>query len=159
MFESLKRLAENTINLDVNTISVSVFRISEIKQFIIRLNRVEQLYNEGLDVNDRVIGTYSYTTALLAGEETYIFNGLVSRKAVGEPYTLFYIGEFYESFRVDIKKDGFVIVANTVKDGDDLVDKFGEILGLTTNSKDELAQKMLPFLISAIRESILKEVL
>lgn len=159
MFEQLKRLAENTINLDVNEISVSVFQIPEIKQFIIRLNRVEQLYNEGLDVNDRVIGTYSYTTALMAGEESYIFNGLVSTKKLGEPYTLFDTGQFYDSFRVDIKKDGFVIVANTVKDDGDLVDKFGEILGLTDNSKDELGQKMLPFLQSAIRESILKEVL
>jgi len=159
MLDSLKRLAENTINLDVNTVSVSVFAIPKIKQFIIRLNRIEQLYKEGLDVDDNVIGTYSYTTALLNGEESYIFNGLVSRKEVGEPYTLYDSGVFYDSFRVDIKKDGFVIVANTSKEDGDLVDKFGEILGLTENSKYELGQKMLPILRESIRRSILNEVL
>ena len=159
MFEQLKQLAENTINLDVNEISVSVFHLQEIKQFIIRLNRVEQLYLEGLDVNDNIIGTYSYTTALLAGEESYIFNGLVSNKKVGEPYTLYDSGIFYESFRVMVGKDGFVITANTQKEDGDLMNKYGEILGLTQNSKHELGQKMLPFLTEAIRESILKEVL
>lgn len=158
MFEQLKRLAENVINLEVNELSVSVFKIPEIKQFIIRLNRVEQLYLEGLDVNDRVIGTYSYTTALMNGEESYIFNGLVSNKKVGEPYTLFDSGEFYDSFKVVVQKDGFIIEADTAKEDRDLME-YGEILGLTQNSKDELAQKMLPFIIEAIRESILREVL
>lgn len=160
MFGALKKLAENTINLNVTELSVSVFSLPDIKQFIIRLNRVDQLYLEGLDVNDKIIGTYSYTTAVMAGEESYIFNGLVSSKKVGEPYTLYDTGVFYESFKVIVGKDGFTITANTTKDnGDDLVDKFGEILGLTENSKYELGQKMLPFIIEAARESILKEVL
>lgn len=159
MFEQLKQLAENTINLNVNELSVSVFSLPEIKQFIIRLNRVEQLYLEGLDANDKIIGTYSYTTALAAGEESYIFNGLVSHKKIGEPYTLYDTGVFYQSFKVIISSDGFTISANTSKDDGDLIDKFGEILGLTQQSKDELGQKMLPFLIESIRESILKEVL
>lgn len=158
MFEQLKRLANNTINLNVNELSVSVFKLTDVQRFIIRLNRVEQLYNEGLDSNDKVIGTYSYTTALLAGEETYIFNGLVSTKKVGEPYTLFESGEFYESFKVRIESDGFVITANTKKEDRDLME-FGPILGLTKQSKHELGKEITPFLTEAIRESILKEVL
>lgn len=158
MLEQLKRLAENTINLNVNELSVSVFKLPDVQRFIIRLNRVEQLYNEGLDSNDKVIGTYSYTTALMAGEESYIFNGLVSTKKVGEPYTLFDSGVFYESFRVRIDADGFVIIANTKKEDRDLMD-LGPILGLTQQSKDELAEKITPLLIEAVRESILKEVL
>ena len=164
MFEQLKRLAENTINLDVNEISVSVFQVPEIKQFIIRLNRVEQLYNDGLDVNDNVIGVYSEATGKYTSGETFIFNGLVSTKRAGEHFTLFNEGVFYESFRVIVDKSGFTIMANTIKEDEysgetsDLM-QYGEILGLTTNSKDELGQKMLPFLQKAIRESILKEVL
>jgi hypothetical protein len=158
MFEQLKNLANNVINLQANALSVSVFAIPEIKQFILRLNRFEQLYSEGVDANDKIIGTYSYTTALYSGEETYIYNGVPSTKKFGEPYTLYSTGEFYASFSVRILADGFTIVANTDKvDGDIL--RFGEILGLTTNSKNELAQKMLPFLQSAIREAILNEVL
>lgn len=158
MFDQLKNLANNIINLQTNELSVSVFAMPEIKQFILRLNKFEQLYSEGVDVNDKVIGTYSYTTALYSGEETYIYNGVPSTKKYGEPYTLYDTGEFYASFSVRILADGFTIVANTDKvDGDIL--RFGEILGLTTNSKNELAEKMLPYLQRAIREAILNEVL
>lgn len=159
MFEQLKRLAENTINLNATELTVSVFAIPEIKQFIIRLNRIEQLYLQGLDVSDNVIGTYSYTTSLLAGEDSFIFNGIVSHKGFGEPYTLYDTGVFYESFKVIVSKDGFTISANTSKEDGDLVDKFGEILGLTQNSKDELAQKIIPLLQESVRKAILKEVL
>lgn len=164
MFEQLKRLAENVINLEVNELSVSVFKIPEIKQFIIRLNRVEQLYLEGLDVNDNIIGVYSEVTGKYTAGETFIFNGLVSTKRAGEHFTLYNEGEFYDSFKVIVDKTGVTITANTIKEDEytgevtDLL-TYGEILGLTQNSKDELAQKMLPFLIEAIRESILKEVL
>ena len=158
MFDQLKNLANNVINLQTNELSVSVFAMPEIKQFILRLNKFEQLYSEGVDANDKIIGTYSYTTALYAGEETYIYNGVPSTKKVGEPYTLYDTGEFYASFSVRILPDGFSIVANTDKvDGDIL--RFGEILGLTTNSKNELSEKMLPYLQRAIREAILNEVL
>lgn len=159
MFDQLKQLCNNIININSTELSVSVFALPEIKQFILRLNRVEQLYLEGLDVNDRIIGTYSYLTALEAGEESYIFNGLVSNKRVGEPYTLFDTGEFYDSFKVRILSDGFVIEADTQKDDGDLIDKYGEILGLTQNSKDELAQKIKPFIIDALQRYFLKEVL
>lgn len=158
MFGALKNLANNVINLQATELSVSVFALPEMKQFILRLNRFEQLYSEGVDANDKIIGTYSYTTALYAGEETYIYNGVPSTKKFGEPYTLYDTGEFYASFSVRILADGFSIVANTDKVDGDII-RFGEILGLTTNSKNELAQKMLPFLQTAIREAILNEVL
>lgn len=154
MFESLERLLKNVKKVSADELSVSVFVIPEIKQFIIRLNLVDQLYTEGLDANDKIIGTYSYLTALSKGEEHYIYNGLVSVKKFGEPYTLYESGEFYESFKVKILKDGFVIEANTVKPDKDLLD-LGEILGLNTDSKNELSKKMLPFLQKALREYLL----
>jgi hypothetical protein len=154
MFEPLTRLIERIKSANENELSLSVFVIPEIKQFIIRLNLVDQLYTEGLDVNDKIIGTYSYMTALSRGEDHFIYNGLVSQKKYGEPYTLFDTGEFYESFRVRIEKDGFVIEANTVKEDKDLMD-LGEILGLNASSKDELSKKMLPFLQKALREYLL----
>jgi hypothetical protein len=154
MFERLKQFLNNIINTDENKLSLSVFVLPEIKRFIIRLNLVDQLYTEGLDVNDKIIGTYSYMTALTKGEDHFIYNGLVSQKKYGEPYTLFDTGEFYESFNVRFDKDGFVIEANTIKEGRDLTE-YGEILGLNTTSKNELTEKMLPFLQKALREYFL----
>lgn len=155
MFDRLTDVLKNIINLSEDELNVSVFHIPEVRQFIVRLNRVEQLYTQGLDANDKVIGTYSYTTALEAGENTYIFNGIVSHKTYGEPYTLYESGEFYESFRVIVKGDGFVITANTAKPDGDLT-QFGEILGITQESKNELSIKMLPLLRDILREEMLK---
>ena len=159
MFEKLEHLLNNIKKAGsaANQLSISVFAIPEIKKFIIRLNQVDQLYNEGIDVNDKIIGTYSYMTALMAGEEHYIFNGLVSVKKVGEPYTLYETGEFYESFKVVVQGDGFVITANTVKEDKDLMD-YGEILGLNADSKEKLSKKMLPFLQQTLREFLLSGV-
>lgn len=147
-------MLNNIIKTDISKLSLSVFVVPEIKKFIIRLNQVDQLYNEGIDVNDKIIGTYSYLTALKNGENHYIFNGLVSVKKVGEPYTLYDQGYFYESFKVVIKKNGFYIDANTVKEDKDLMD-YGEILGLNAESKEKLSKKMLPFLQKSLREYFL----
>lgn len=154
MFEPLVNLMNKIKKANANELSLSVFVIPEIKNFIIRLNLVDQLYTEGLDVNDKIIGTYSYLTAISKGEEHYIYNGLVSVKKYGEPYTLYETGAFYESFKVVIQKDGFIITANTVKEDKDLMD-LGDILGLNTESKNELIEKMLPFLQKSLREYIL----
>lgn len=157
MFEALTNMISNIklLGNKQNELSISVFKIPEIKLFIIRLNLVDQLYTQGLDSNDKVIGTYSYTTAIKNGEEHYIYNGLVSQKVYGEPYNLYETGEFYDSFKVIVDATGFVISADTIKPDKDLMD-YGEILGLTPESKDELSEKMLPFLRAAFREAILK---
>jgi hypothetical protein len=155
MFERLIRVLNRTKFITANELSLSVFVVPDIKRLIVRLNTVDQLYNQGIDVNDKIIGTYSYLTALQTGEEHYIYNGLVSVKKVGEPYTLYESGEFYESFKVLIKDGGFVISANTMKGDKDLMD-YGDILGLTTESKYELSRKMLPFLRAALRKYLLK---
>ncbi len=157
MFGAFLKLADNIKKLNTRQLSVSVFALPEIKQFVIRLNRFEQLYSEGIDVNDKIIGIYSHFSGRDEGE-SYIFNGVVSTKKPGEHYTLFDTGVFFASFSVRVDKDGFVIVANTEKvDGDIL--RYGEILGLTNKSKSELSKKMLPFLRKAIREAILHKVL
>jgi hypothetical protein len=154
MFEALENMLKNIKKVKANDLSLSVFVIPEIKAFIIRLNLVDQLYTEGLSADDKIIGTYAWTTAISKGEEHYIYNGLVSVKKYGEPYTLYETGAFYDSFKVVFKKDGFVISADTEKPDKDLMD-LGEILGLTTESKNELSKKMLPFLQKSLREYLL----
>lgn len=158
MFGPLVKMLNNIKKLDENQLCVKVFILPEIKQFIVKLNLVDQLYTEGVDVNDRVIGTYSYLTAIKNGEEHFIYNGLVSVKKPGEPYTLYDTGEFYQSFSVKVDKTGFTIEADTVKPDKDLLD-YGDIIGLTNDSKEKLSKKMLPFLQKVLREEILKEIL
>lgn len=155
MFDVLENMLKNIKKVNADSLAMTVFVFPEVKKYIIKLNLVDQLYNEGIDANDKVIGTYSYTTALANGENHYIYNGLVSVKKFGEPYTLFDSGEFYQSFNLVYQKDGFVITADTQKPDRDLME-LGEILGLTEESKNELAKKILPLLQKSLRELILK---
>lgn len=154
MLKRVEEIRNKMKKLNANSLAMTVFVLPQIKQYIIKLNLVDQLYNQGIDVNDHVIGTYSYTTALANGENHYIYNGLVSVKKFGEPYTLFQEGDLYESFNLVYRKDGFVITADTQKPDKDLMD-YGEILGLTEESKNELAKKILPLLQKSLRELLL----
>lgn len=155
MFDRLINVCKNIKTIDVNELCLTVFVVPEVKQFIVKLNVVDQLYTEGVDVNDKVIGTYSYLTEQISGGEHYVYNGLVSVKKAGEPYTFYDSGKFYDSFKVVIKGDGFVISANTVKDDKDLM-SYGDILGLDEESKAKLQRQMLPLLRKSLREHLLK---
>ena len=56
-----------------------------------------------------------------------------------EGLALFQEGDFYESFSVDVFAGGFEIVADTVKESQDLRDRWGEnLLGLTAESIEDL---------------------
>lgn len=156
MFGLLYKLAENVKRLQVNEIAVSVFILPKVKQFIIRLNQFEQLFEQGIDVNDNIIGVYSIHNAseTISGQQQWTFNGVTKTKEPGTPYTLYDTGEFYASFTVIVNADSFVIRANTEKPDSDL-SKFGEILGLTPESKNELSKQMLPLVIEAVRKKML----
>lgn len=53
-------------------------------------------------------------------------------------------GEFYDSFIVKIDSKGITITADTIKDGEDLRDDWGQdIIGLTKESLEEVAKKIL----------------
>jgi hypothetical protein len=155
MFDRLINVCKNVKKITANELALTVFVVPEVKLFIVKLNIVDQLYTEGVDVNDKVIGTYSYLTAIKSNGEHYVYNGLVSVKKYGEPYTFYDTGQFYESFKVIIKDGGFVISANTVKEDKDLM-SYGDILGLDEESKQKLQRKMLPLLRKSLREYLLK---
>lgn len=121
-------------------IAVSVLTDKEIQQFIIDLNAVGQLFSQGLDSEGDLTGTYSVVTS--------IFD---ERKTAGEHYNFLDTGEFLESFSVKVFKDGsFVIRANTDKEEDDLIDKFGPLLGLTDESRAKLHRELLPKVIRKV---------
>ena len=69
---------------------------------------------------------------------------------------LFDTGDFYESFEVKVMSDGFLIEADTIKDGEDLRVRWGnDILGLTDFSISELGKAIQPKVLSYILDSLL----
>jgi hypothetical protein len=124
-----------------------VFDTPRVKNMIIEMNTIEQLYNKGIDSTGTLLsdigGGYSFVTKEYKSER-------------GVPYdrvTLKDTGDFYKSWRVYITGNLIRIQANTMKD-EDLQDRWGDnILGLTEESKGKLVR----FAIDRYREYLLKK--
>lgn len=146
--EFLTRLAK----LDVSALIKSVWELDHVQAFIIALNTekggfgvTSQLFDLGIDSNGEDLGEYSDFTIEI-------------KKSQGLPFdhiTLFDTGEFYDSFRVKPLNDGFEITADPIKEDTDLFVEFGEdIVGLTTESIQELQKFIIPDVEEAIRKAL-----
>ena len=127
-------LMERTMHISQKEIWFYVFYDNKFKTEVLNFIRIDQLFEQGVDEDDRVIGTYSIVT------ETQ-YN---ASKVAGTHYTLFDTGDFYRSFMLEVLPDGIVINADGIKDdGTDLLERFTDkILGLTDESKIKLIEKV-----------------
>jgi len=117
----------------VNTLfdSVAWFEANDnlVKKSILDLIRINQLTQQGIDENEKIIGHYSAVTDMITR----------GRKAEGEHYTLDDTGGFYRSMYVVVLRDSIVIEADFQKMTDQdwwTID----ILGLTQKNLDLYAQ-------------------
>jgi hypothetical protein len=158
MFKRLRKLAENAKNLNQKILFRIVFSDTEVQDLILDLNRIEQLFKEGIDENGRIIGEYSEVTEMLTKGQTFGYGGSSGRKTkkAGQPIFLLDEGDFYKSFKVKLLDDGFVIQADALKDdGNDLTEQYGKsILGLTNKSKREIVKEILPMVIQETRKAL-----
>jgi len=100
-----------------------------VKKSILDLIRINQLYQQGIDENEKVIGYYSAVTDMITR----------GQKAEGDPFTLKDTGEFYRSMYVVVLRDSIVIEADFQKMADQdwwTID----ILGLTQKNLELYAQ-------------------
>lgn len=111
-----------------------VFQDKTLSNMILEMIRQDQLFKQGIDEDGDIIGLYSEWTEMLNPD-----------KQAGTPYTLFDTGAFYESMRIVVLNDSFVVEAQPVKIDEDgkktnLFEKYGEgIVGLTDENKEKLA--------------------
>lgn len=156
MFERLLQVIKNVQALESNDIAIEIFAGSEVQKYILNLNRINQLYLNGVDSEGTQIGTYSYVTDVLRSGETFNYEGYTSTKQQGEHFTLFDTGEFYKSFQVVLTENGFIIEADDRKENEYLSDKYGlEILGLSNDSKNDLARQIIQKVIELVKRKIL----
>jgi len=155
MFERLLDVLQNVQELSVQRIAVEIWAQSEVQQYILDLNRIEQLFERGVNADERVIGYYSEVTQALSAGQTFSYEGHSYQKIAGEPYTLLDTSYFYRSFRVILTDEGFKIYADDEKDGEYLTERYGEkILGLTQENKNQLARHILNRVIELVRAKI-----
>ena len=148
MFKPLKKLCDNVKNLTSDKILIQIYADKKVQNFIVDLNRIDQLFETGTDANDNFLGYYSEATELL-------FGGRDRNKTTADHITLKDTGAFYKSFFVRIYKDGFTIVANSMKDETDLTEVYGkDIIGLNEENLQQLIEKVKVKLIAEIRRQV-----
>jgi hypothetical protein len=146
--KALSNLALRVKNLSVNDLVDELGEYPEFIDLIIELNTKNQLYDKGVDAIGDSIGSYSAKTKAIKDEKGQI----------SDHVTLNDTGKFYESFKVYInsQKD-FVISADTIKDADDLIFKYGkDILGLNEDSLTILRESAKKILIPYVKSVLLQ---
>ena len=114
-----------------------VFEDRELQEIILDYIRWDQLYAEGVDEDDEVIGTYSEYTEWINPEKT-----------AGTPYTLYDTGEFYNSMVIRVYAKEIEIDADAIKTDEsgettDLFNEYGiGIVGLNEASKAKLIEEL-----------------
>jgi len=136
--EALKSILNKYINIDsnINILLNTILNKKDIQDYIIMLNQKDQLYEQGINYKNQVLGYYSPNTERIN-----------PNKKAGTHFTFFDTGDFYKSFRIYLKRDYFLIEANPIKDDDNLFKVYGtEILGLTPENITKLQNKIYPLL-------------
>lgn len=137
--------------LESGPILHEIFDDSGLQSQIIDLN-TGQLYDKGIRADGVELGQYAPFTIEY---KTKVAGGLGNDTRV-DHITLRDTGAFYSSFRFKNESDGFVIEADTIKDGgDDLADIYGiKILGLTNESIGEIKPEIVERMVEKIRIQI-----
>ena len=142
MFEAIRDLTEKVKQLDEGKLTNIYISDNTIKEFILDLNRVEQLFKEGIQSDGSPLtssnstpGYYSSFTEQLNAGITFTYKGESKQKIFGEPYFLYNEGKFFSTFVLIPLKDGFEIQANPQRDNTNILDEFGQnVIGLTDES-------------------------
>jgi hypothetical protein len=142
------------------TVEDLIHELSDHKEFtdlIIELNTQKQLFDKGEDSRGVKLSDIGgdYSAATIYG--TVNFEGKIQKGLPYDRVTLFDTGQFYESFFVYFSGKDLVIGANTIKDGTDLLNEWGEnILGLSEESLVKLREAAIPILKQYIKKLLLK---
>jgi hypothetical protein len=145
--KALVNLANRVKSLSVDDLIHELSEHTEFTDLIIELNTKNQLYDKGVDAKGERIGSYSAKTKAIKD----------SKGEISDHVTLLDTGQFYESFRVYLSGSNLVITANTIKDTDDLMEKYGkDILGLNEDSLTILRTKAKEILIPYVKFVLLQ---
>jgi len=144
MLKSVKHILNKAIKLD--EVKAWKFAIDvDLKKYIIKLNTIDQLFDDGIDSLGDSLGEYSPFTVEL-------------KKIKGQPtdrITLKDTGKFYKTFKIEVKNDSFFINANPIKEDNNLFDDFGdEIVGLTEENQIKVSKIILDNTIKYIRKQL-----
>lgn len=142
--QSVNNLINKIRAFDINLIYVNVFSLQVVQDFVIDLNTQNQLFDENVGSENVLLPMYSPITMNL--------------KPDGYPdrFTLNDTGDFYDSFRLEIGSNYFLIAADGNKEDENILDKYSDfkVLGLTEDSKELLVDFIKPFIKQEIKNAL-----
>lgn len=152
MFEAIRNLIKRAYELDNELIIRSIFENEpDFKDLVIELNTNDQLFQ----------GINSMNVTLSSIGDGYSDVTIGFKQANNQPFdrvTLKDTGDFYKSFDVRYEVGGIIIDADTIKDGEDLRERWGEdILGLTPESIEKLVFFLTPLIVEFIVEYLTQD--
>jgi hypothetical protein len=181
-FGKLTKLIENVQKLDQRKIFVSIISDRGVQNYIISLNRTEQLFLDGETKDGDPLGQYSENTFKFFDHGTYYTadryyvddDGFINAEQVsqtvgaGDDYVMRDTGVFWDAFTVSVDDGGFTLSNNKTskinlsgkKKGQkvDIDIKYGGLVGLNEKSKGELAQAIIPIIIRYVKNSLVDEI-
>lgn len=155
-FGAFKELRDKIASINENVLINTILSRKEYQDFIINRNTQVQLFELNID---------SQGVKLAANRSGYTDNTLRISQEEGRPkrgrdrVDLHDTGEYYKSHAVDIgslKDDYFTMISDAQKDDTDLVDEWGDILGLTDESMNALSVFILAEFLPLLLEEIQK---
>lgn len=147
----LEQTIEKLKDINLYQILDEIFLNNRVQEEVIRLNQ-DQLQS-GIDSKDKEIVTI--------GGSPYRATTIAIKEYKGQPtdvVTLYDTGEFYNSFRVTIRENGYEIEADFEKEDGNIMDNFlstYDFMGLTPESLAELTyETILPRLEKILIEKL-----
>jgi len=152
-FKPLRELLEAIIKLNVDEIALDISRTSTFKKLVITLNTeglpTSQLFELGEDSEGKTLESIG------GGYSPFTIQEKSRKNQPTDRVTLKDTGEFYRTFDVRPFRGGFTIVADTLKDGQDLENRWGDdIVGLNEDNTNLIIEFYKDRIIEQVRRNI-----
>lgn len=146
--QRLFEICDNTIQLNPRDILIDILFDKNVQAYIIDLNQQSQLFDNQQRADGTILPKYAPST----------MQHKINRFGqFPERYVLYEDGIFFKSFNIVISDNDFTIAANPMRDGFNILEKFGnDVLGLTDDSIDKLIKQLLPIIIEQTNARILQ---
>jgi len=150
---NLEVIARNVKKLNEEKAFQKVIRNPAIQLEAIRLNRDEQLYQKGVDnQGNKMRSDYARFGNFYANSTIAIKN---EKNQPTDRVTLRDSGAMYQTFKTKIVGDELMLDVNSIKEGKDLVNRFGQFAGLDEESKNKLLIMAKPIVLDYVKNTIL----
>lgn len=148
-FNDLRSRLKKFKELDVDKMAFLLARTGNFQDLVVKLNTEDQLFKKNEDSTgtklSEIGGDYSPVTLEIARKKG-------RPKKSESDINLRDTGDFYNSFFVRVFRGGFEINANTIKDDDNLIERWGkDIIGLNEENLEKIKNEYKKFFQEEIK--------